>query len=244
MRNIKLTLIIPAYNEEKIIKRTVSVVLNFLLKKKYGWEVIVVDDGSSDSTYALVSEIAMKEKRVKVVRIKKNSGKGTALRVGISKANGEYIVFSDADLSVPIKNVDKFIKILEKDADVVIGSRRVEGAEIVVHQPWLRENMGRFYTFLTKVYLSMDIADFTCGFKGFKKQVAKRIFKKSLIDRWAYDSEIMFLVKKYGYEVVQTPVVWRNREDTRVNLGKAVAESFRDLLSIRVNELLGKYNSN
>ena len=236
---IKLSLLIPAYNEEKIIESTLEKVLKFLSKKKYSWEAVVIDDGSSDRT----SDIAKKftKEGVEVVRYEKNHGKGGALKEGVQKAKGDFIIFSDADLSVPISNIDKFLTTLIK-ADVVIGSRRIPGAKILVHQPLIREALGRGYTWLTKFVTGVSVADFTCGFKGFTKKSAKEIFSNTLISRWAYDSEILFLAKKLRYKVIEIPVEWKNREDTRVVLKSVIVETFKDLLSIRVNNLLGKYN--
>lgn len=236
---VTLSLLIPAYNEEKIIENTLEKVLKFLSKKKYSWEVIVIDDGSSDRT----SDISKKfnKEGIEVVRYEINRGKGGALKEGVQKAKGNFIIFSDADLSVPITNLDKFLIELKK-TDVVIGSRRIKGAKILTHQPWLRESLGRGYTFLTKFITGVNLSDFTCGFKGFTKKSAKKIFSKTLIDRWAYDSEILFLARKMKHKVVEIPVEWKNREDTRVVLKTVIIESLRDLLLIRVNNLLGKYN--
>ena len=236
---IKLSLLIPAYNEEKIIENTLEKVLRFLSSKKYSWEVIVIDDGSSDQT-SLKAKKFNKEK-VLVVRYEINRGKGGALKEGVYKSRGDYIIFSDADLSVDIGKVDEVLNALKK-SDVVIGSRRIQGAKILVHQPILREFMGRGYTELTKLVTGVKLADFTCGFKGFKKNAAKYIFKKTLINRWAYDSEILFLAKKFKYKLTEIPVEWKNREDTRVVLKTVIIESLKDLLSISVNDFLGKYN--
>ena len=236
---IKLSLLIPAYNEEKIIESTLEKVLKFLSKKKYSWEVIVIDDGSSDQTSLKAKKF--NNEKVLVVRYEINRGKGGALKEGVNKARGDYIIFSDADLSVDIGKVDGVLNALKK-SDVVIGSRRIQGAKILVHQPILREFMGRGYTHLTKLVTGVNLADFTCGFKGFRKNAAKYIFKKTLINRWAYDSEILFLAKKFKYKLTEIPVEWKNREDTRVVLKTVIIESLKDLLSISLNDFLGKYN--
>jgi dolichyl-phosphate beta-glucosyltransferase len=235
-----LSVIIPAYNEEKILNKTLTEIISFLKGKKYSWEILLVDDGSCDKTSYIVKNF--KNKRIRLLVLSKNSGKGAALRTGFLKANGKYIIYSDADLSVGINNVDKFIKKLEMGSDVVIGSRRIAGSKIEVHQPLIRETMGRFYTFLTKIITWMNIADFTCGFKGFRHDAAKKIFINSKVDRWAYDSEIMFLAKKFGFNITQEPVSWVNRQDSRVQLSLVVFESLKDLLSIRANDILGRYN--
>lgn len=238
--NITLSLIIPAFNEEKIINKTLATVTQFLKDKKYPWEIIVVDDGSSDNTSKIVKKT--KNAKIRLVKLSANKGKGAALRAGIKVAKGDYILYSDADLSVSIANIDKFMDYLKRNFDLVIGSRRIEGAEIAVHQSWLREMMGRAFTLLTRLILFMNISDFTCGFKGFKKAVAKDIFSKSTIDRWAYDSEILFIAKIQGYRIKEIPIVWKNRQDTRVVLKNVVFETLKDLLKIRINHFSGRYN--
>lgn len=239
-KNIKLSLVIPAYNEEKIIKESLEKILKFLSSKKYTWEVIVVDDGSIDRTSKIVKNFT--RRGVLLKRFSKNKGKGAAIKAGVMRARGNFVIFMDSDLSVPLTNIDKFLQELEKGRDVVIGSRRAEGSKIVAHQPVLRENMGRFFTFLSNLATGAHISDFTCGFKGFARKAARKIWENSLINRWSYDSEILFLTKRYGYEIVEVPVSWRNREDTRVVLAIDVLTSFRDLLKIRVNDILGRYD--
>ena len=234
-----LSVVIPAYDEGKVLKENLEEIIKFLKSKKYTWEIVVVDDGSRDNTYKIAKSLF--KKGVKAYRLLQNQGKGGALKEGFNKAKGDNIIFMDADLSVPLKNIDVFITELKK-ADVVIGSRRVSGSNIVVHQPFLRESMGRVFTLLTKIVTSTDLADYTCGFKGFEKKAGKKIFSHSLVKRWSYDAEIMFLAHKFGYNIRQVPVNWFNRKDTRVRLGDAVFTSFIDLIKIRVYDLLGKYS--
>ena len=236
---MQLSLIIPAYNEEKLIRGTISKFKSFLDKKGYSWEIIVADDGSRDKTSQIVK--SFRNPKVKLVAHGKNQGKGAALKAGFLTAQGEYQIFSDADLSVPIETLEPFLQKL-KDFDVVIASRRVKGAEIKVHQPWLRENMGRVFTALTQILTGSSVVDFTCGFKGFTKEAAKQIFGRALISRWAYDAEIVFLAEKKGFRIAQHPVSWVNRKDTRVRLNRVVLESLRDLFAIRVNEMRGRYD--
>lgn len=234
-----LSLLIPAYNEEKIMEATLNSVLQFLGEKEYLWEVLVIDDGSQDKTAQIVQKY--ERKGVQLIKFPNNRGKGAALRSGFLAAKGDYVIYTDADLSVSTMNIDEFLRILEEESDVAIGSRRIKGAQINVHQPWIRETMGRFFTFLSRVVLWMNVADFTCGFKGFKAEAAQKIFSHAVIDRWVYDSEILFLAKKFKYKMTQVPVVWTNRTDTRVVLKSVVFESLKDLLLIRLNDLLGKY---
>lgn len=234
-----LSIVIPAYNEQKIIKNTLKKVIKYLSDKNYFWEIIVSDDGSRDRTVEIVKDF--RNKHIKIVSLKHNCGKGAALRNGILHSKGDYVIFMDADLSVPLKNIDIFLKKLEQGNQVVIASRRIKGAKIEIHQPWHRENMGRVFTFITKRITGVNVSDFTCGFKGFSKTAAHMIFKHSVIDRWAYDAEIVFLANKYNYKINEIPIRWRNRQDTRVRLKQVVFESFRDLLRIRINDALSKY---
>lgn len=239
-KNIFLSLVIPAYNEEKTIKGTLEKVLGYLTRKSFSYEVIVVDDGSKDKTSSIVG--SFHNSKIKLVKLETNKGKGGALREGIGRSKGENVIFMDADLSVPLENIDRFINELEK-FEVVIASRRIKGAKILKHQPWHRETMGKVFTLLTRFVTGVNLADYTCGFKGFRGKEAKRIFENSLIDRWAYDAEIMFLSHKLGYNIKQVPVSWVNRGDTRVRLKSVVFESFKDLVKIRIYDLLGKYDA-
>lgn len=241
MPNPKLSVVIPAYNEEKVIKKTLEKVLDYLSGKKYSFEVVVADDGSSDKTVQIVKKFS--NKKVRLVRLFKNKGKGGALREGILNAKGQSIIFMDADLSVPLENVDLFLKKLRQGNDVVIASRRIKGAKILVHQPWHRETMGRVFTLLTQVITGTNIADFTCGFKGFRQRAARKIFAASIIDRWAYDAEILFLAKKFDFSIEEVPIFWKNREDTRVKLKTVILETFRDLIKVRIYDVLGKYET-
>ena len=233
-----LSVVVPAYNEGILLKENLLKIVLYLRSKKYTWEIVVVDDGSGDDTFKVAKSLA--NSGIKVFRLEQNQGKGGALKEGFDKASGDYIIFMDADLSVPLKNIDIFLRELKK-YDVVIGSRRVKGSKIVIHQPILRESMGKVFTLLTKYTTGTNLADYTCGFKGFENSAGKKIFSHSLVKRWSYDAEIMFLANKFGYKINQIPVEWFNRVDSRVRLSDAVTTSFLDLIKIRIYDLLGKY---
>lgn len=239
---VELSVIVPVYNEETAITQTLKEIADFLRKKNYAWEVVVVDDGSRDKTVEMVGDLKLAE--VRLERLPQNQGKGAAIRKGVEKANGKFIIFTDADLSVPIGFIDPFMKKLEEGYKVVIGSRRAAGAKIVKHQPLLRESMGRIFTLLSIAVVGRWVSDFTCGFKGFESKAAKKIFSKSLINRWVFDSEIIFLAKKFEYKITELPVDWVNREDSRIrSLGSTGLKSFGELVQIRLNDLAGKYDA-
>ena len=236
---IHLTIIVPAYNEDKIIRKSIERTIKFLNSKKYSWKIIVVDDGSTDLTSAIVGKI--KNDRVELVVHDMNMGKGAALRSGVEKVRSKYIIFMDADLSVPLKFVDDMLERLGEGNPVVVGSRRMAKSVIAKHQPFLREKMGVVFTQLTKLITGVRLNDFTCGFKGFESNAARIIFSKSVVDRWAYDAEIMFIANKCGFDIVQIPVRWANREESKVRLGNAITTSIVDLINIRINNFRGIY---
>lgn len=235
---VHLSLVIPAYNEEEIIGRNLETVINYLKKKKYSWEIVLVSDGSTDKTV----EIARKFKGVNVYSLPQNMGKGAALRKGVLSSNGEYVVFTDADLSVPIEYLDDILESL-KNYDLAIASRRTKGARIVKHQPFIRENLGKMFTKMTQILLQSNVKDFTCGFKGFRSEAGKKVFAKGVLNRWAYDAEIIFLAQKYKYSVKEVPIIWENRVETRVRVGNAIIESFFDLFRIKINNIRGVYEN-
>ena len=234
-----LTIVIPAYNEKKLIQKSLERILQFLNGKKYGWRIIVVDDGSTDSTSAMVKRV--NNNKVDLITHERNMGKGTALRSGVAKVSSKYVIFMDADLSVPLMFVDDMLEKLGTGTPVVVGSRRIENSVIAKHQSFLRENMGVVFNWLTRLVTGVQLNDFTCGFKGFESKAGHKIFGVSVIDRWAYDAEILFLANKMGYTIGQIPVKWTNREDSRVEIGSAAVVAFIDLIRIRVNDLVGVY---
>jgi dolichyl-phosphate beta-glucosyltransferase len=236
-----LSLVIPAFNEERRIEASLERILAFLRRQPYGFEVVVVDDGSTDRTVDVVNHVRNGDSTVRIERQACYLGKGEAIRRGVLAAEGVYVVFSDADLSVPIETLPDFLRRLEADADVAIGSRRMRGAVVEVHQPLYRELMGKVFTFLSGLILNLPISDFTCGFKGFRAAPARELFLRQRLGGWSFDSEILYLAKSKGYRIAEVPVVWRNDEATKVRLGTAAVRSFIDLWRIRLNHVLGKY---
>lgn len=239
---IKLSVVIPCYNEESRFQKGIDHYISYLKKQDYSWELILINDGSKDKTLELMQSTARNNKNIKVITYRQNHGKGYAITRGVENARGAIILFTDIDHSVPIKTIENFYGYFGKGYQVVIGSRRAEGARIVIRQYPLRELLGRGFTFLVRSIINWEIKDATCGFKVFKKDIAQKIFAKLTIYDWAFDAEILFLCKKLNIKVAQAPVVWSDARGTKVSLGKDVARSFLGLVKIRWNDLREKYD--
>lgn len=243
MSKIKFSVIVPCYNEEKRFQKGFQHYYLYLSKQKYPWELILVNDGSRDNTLELMKKVALGKPRIKILSHQPNRGKGFAIVSAVKAATGKYILFTDLDHSVPIETIDSFYPYLEKGFDIVIGSRRVEGSKILVHQNFLRETLGRGFTLLVRFLIDFKIRDATCGFKAFENKVAKRIFEKITIYDWAFDAEIIFIAKKLKLKLAQAPVSWSDVRGTKVSLKKDILRSLMGLLKIRLNDLQGKYSS-
>jgi len=236
-----LSLILPLYNEAVRFPEHFD-----LLKKLHegnkNWEIILVNDGSSDETEEIVSKKIKAYDRMKLISYQANQGKGYAIKQGVNTATKDLILFSDIDFSTPITELELFLPFMEKNADIVIGTRKVQGATITRHQPGLREWLGKRFTQLSNMLLGLEISDFTCGFKLFKKKPAQKIFSKIKVKGWGFDSEILYLAHKYDYKIVEVPVVWQNDLRTKVNLARDIYRSLSDLVKIRFNDARGKYD--
>lgn len=229
-----LSIIVPVYNEQKRLHHLPEICEYF-----QGHEIIFVNDGSTDSTLAKLKSFQQKYP-IKILSYPYNRGKGFAVRYGMLSATGKHRLFMDLDLSVSPQfwlTAKKYLS----NSPVIIAVRRLPESNIAVHQPFIRENMGRIFTWLSQTILETPISDFTCGFKVFSAESALQIFSRSRIDRWGFDSEILFLAHGLGYKITQLPVVWVNDTNTRVHLVRDAFTSFLDLLFIKIYSLLGVY---
>lgn len=233
-----LSVIIPVFNEKKRIKN-LDDVISYLKKQKYTWEVIVVDDGSKDKTTDTLKSLKNKL-RFKLISLLENQGKGAAIKKGMLAASGKYRLFLDIDLSTPIREFDKLNPYLEK-YDIVIGSRKMKGSSIIVRQPLVRELLGKSFTFLSQKTLQMKISDFTCGFKCFSQKAADQIFPRQTINRWGFDSEILYIGKLKNNSFKEVPVTWKNKSGTKVKFPDAIINSLLELAKIRINAFRGLY---
>jgi dolichyl-phosphate beta-glucosyltransferase len=235
---MNLSIVIPAYNEEKRIGKTLERIREYLKKRKFDYEIIVVDDGSKDKTSEVV--YSSKDKRIRLFRNEVNKGKGYSVKRGMLEARNELILFSDSDLSTPIEELDNFLKYLP-NYDVIIASRNMKGSKIKVKQPFFRQMLGRIFPLIVRLLTVRRIKDTQCGFKLFKKEAAKRIFSKMTIDRFGFDVEALYLAKKYKFKIKELPVVWVNDTASTVNPVKDSARMLVDLIRIRINDLSGRY---
>ena len=238
---VSISVIVPVLNEEKLIKDTVTRIDRYLKSKFDDYEIIVVNDGSRDRTALIVSELKNQNAKIKLVNNDVNRGKGFSVKEGMLAAHSDYVLFSDADLSTPIEELDKFISYMQQGFDVIIGSRMIKGADLVKKQGVLRRLMGRVFNLLVQVLLFRGIIDTQCGFKCFKRECGQRIVVLQRLERFCFDVELLFLARKAGYTIKEVPIRWLNREDSRVGIFTDSLSMFLDLFVIRLNDLKGKY---
>lgn len=238
---VKLSVVIPAYNEGKRIRPTLVDVDKYLEKQPYMYEIIVVDNGSTDNTAEVVASYRNEvENSAAYVLPEPCPGKGCAVQRGIAKARGEYIVFMDADNATRITEMEKVWPKFEEGYDVVIGSRRIAGAKLSKKQPWIRETLGRMANILIQIMAVRGIKDTQCGFKAFTKKSARDIFSVVTIERWGFDIEVLALARKFGYKIAEVPVTWYHVETELIG-GSSYTNTFSDLLKVWWNSLTGKY---
>ena len=248
-----LSIIIPAYNEEANIRKSLARVFEFLESKDYPFEVIVVDDGSEDKTVEVAREFFGERPELRLIE-NPHKGKGFAVRTGILKAKGQFILFSDADLSTPIEEVDRLLMWLrEQDFGVAIASREGFGAKRV-DEPWWRHILGRGFNFLVRLVVLPGIEDSQCGFKLFTKKAAHDIFSRLFICgekaeeikhpyMGAFDVEVLFLTRKLGYKIKEVPVTWHYVKTQRLDPLRDSWRMFRDIVKVRINDLRGVYSA-
>src|SRR3989344_6101483 len=229
-----LSVIIPAYNEERRIKTTLEAVFNYLSRQSYNWEVVVVSDGSRDRTVEVVSEFISNKPEVSLIANTKNHGKGYVVRQGMFQTDGSYRIFIDADNSTSIEQIEKFWPYLtEEGYEIVIGSIEIPGAEIHEQAQWYRRILGKYSKYVIRIVAGLwSIHDTQRGFKCFTNKAAIDIFSKTKIDRFGFDIEVLALAKKMGYKIKEVPVVWDNPSGSKVNL-KSYFEVLKDLFKIR-----------
>ncbi|MCD6114885.1 glycosyltransferase family 2 protein [bacterium] len=238
---MKLSVIIPAYNEENRIPKTLREIDKYLKEQPYEYEILVVNDGSSDNTVNIVNELKKEIPNLKLIDNKENHGKGYVVRQGMLTALGAYRLFTDADNSTSIDQIEKMWPWFEQGYDIVIGSRDVEGAKLDPPQPFIRRFIGDIFKLIRKIICGLwDVQDTQCGFKCFTAKAADDIFSLTKIDGFSFDVEALLIGKHLGYKIKEVPVVWKNNLESKVRL-KSAAKMLTQLLQIRMNLLKGVY---
>lgn len=239
MAQPRLSIVIPAYNEARRIGDTLIKVHAYLMKQTGVSEIIVVDDGSTDRTADVVQKHFP---AVQVISYQPNRGKGHAVRTGMLAAKGDIRLFFDADSSTPIEELDNVFPHIERGADIVIGSRMVTGADVMVHQRWFRERVGRFFNVVLLALGLTHMRDTQCGFKAFTVRATEICFSRQTLERFSFDVEILCIAARHGLKVVEIPVHWINSPDTRVRMLRDAVPTLKELLAIRANLRAGRYD--
>lgn len=240
MTKPRLSVIIPAYNEQDRIGATLQSVSRYLSKQDYAWEVLVANDGSKDNTAKVVKHFTLQDSRFRILDNKENHGKGYVVKQAMLQARGDVRLFMDADNSTSIDHIEKMWPYFEKGYEVVIGSRRVPGAKIAVHQSWYKELLGRIGNLVIQIFAVPGISDTQAGFKAFSAKAAEDIFKRVKDQRWAFDVEALAIARKLKYKIAQIPIYWVNDPKSHVKFIDYLTFNFA-VLKIRLNLWSGKY---
>jgi dolichyl-phosphate beta-glucosyltransferase len=235
------SLIVPAYNERNRLSAALPRVFEYLRARFSQLEVIYVDDGSTDGTYEELQRYEEINPELKILRHGKNQGKGRAVRTGLEAAKGEIILFSDADFSTPIEDLDLLLQYLAQGYDIVIGSRDVPGAKVEVHQSKLREITGKIGNAIVQTLLLLPFEDTQCGFKLFRSAAIKTILPRLTIDGFAFDMEILAVASVHSMRIAEVPVTWRNVLDSKV-MPKDTVQVLADVFKIRYRLAMGNYS--
>ncbi len=244
MKRIDLSVVIPVYNEEKRIPKTLRDSLDYLKKSKLSHEILIVDDGSTDGVLGVV-ETFRKKKDGPALRILKqgtNRGKGAAVKRGALEARGDMVLYMDADNATPLSQYERFRPLIAEGYDVVVGSRAVDRSMVRVHQPLHREAMGRFFNILVQLAATPGLKDTQCGFKAFRRKTAQAVFARQTIGRFGFDVEILYIARKQGWRIVETPVEWFDAPGSKVHVFRDSLAMLTDLAVIRWKDLTGRYN--
>jgi glycosyltransferase involved in cell wall biosynthesis len=241
--NRSISIIIPAYNEEKRLPRTLEQIAAYLDRTDWTFtEIIVVDDGSKDATATVGERFAQTRRDVHVLRNPGNRGKGYSVRHGMLEAKGEWALFSDADLSAPIEELDKLWQAIAKEpAEVAIGSRALNRTLIGVHQSTFREYGGRVFNLILRIITGLPFWDTQCGFKLFRGDAVRDVFRRQRAEGFGFDAEVLFIARHLGYRILEIPVRWNHVEGTKMRLFSDTLRMVLDLLTIRWNQLCGRY---
>jgi glycosyltransferase involved in cell wall biosynthesis len=235
--------VIPAYNEESRLPAALCAIVNYLKHREWRFaEILIVDDGSTDRTAAVAEEFCAAHSGARLLRNPGNRGKGYSVRHGMLEACGDWVLFTDSDLSAPIEELDKlFAAAQEQGAAVAIGSRAVDRSMIKVHQSWFRETAGRLFNLVVRALTGLPFKDTQCGFKMFESRAAKEVFRRQRVERWGFDPEVLFIARRLGFKTIEVPVRWSHSEGTKVRMLRDSLNMLGELARIRWNWARGCY---
>jgi glycosyltransferase involved in cell wall biosynthesis len=242
MAHPRFSIVIPAYNESARIGDALERVLGCVESSGWDADVLVIDDGSTDATSAIVQRWMQGHERLHLVQNEGNRGKGYSVRNGLLQAAGEVVMFTDADLSAPIEEAGLLFAAIDAGADVAIGSRWLDKQKQTVHQPLYRRFFGRCFNWVTRRVIGLPFRDTQCGFKAFRREAAQTIFRLQSIERWGFDPEILFIARKLGYKIVEVPVTWGHDERSRISYLRDGTKMLQEMAEIRANSLRGRYD--
>ena len=240
-KNLEISVVIPVFNEEKRLSGNLEKIVKFLNGKKWKFEIILIDDGSLDSTPSIIGNYKSRYKNIKSFRHDVNKGKGAAVRTGMLKASGKLILMTDCDLSTPIEEIENLMN-YAKDYNIVIGSRRLKEKKLGKMLEKYRTLLGDVYYEMLRLILLPSIKDTNCGFKLFSKKVIKDVFARQQIERWGYDAEVLFIASKLGFSIKEIPVRWTHYAGSKVKILDAVTKTLGELLKIKINNWQGRYD--
>jgi glycosyltransferase involved in cell wall biosynthesis len=240
--NPKYSIIIPAYNEHARIARALESVTDCIQRSGWNAEVIVVNDGSRDGTAEIIKAFASHNPLVRLIENPGNRGKGYSVKNGILHAQGDIVMFTDADLSSPIEEAERLFAAIEEGADIAIGSRWLDRSRQTIQQPLYRQFFGRCFNAVTRFIVGLPFADTQCGFKAFRREAAQTVFQLQRIERWGFDPEILFVAMKRGYVIREVAVSWGHDERSRISYLKDGIKMLEDIAYIRWNQLTGVYD--
>jgi glycosyltransferase involved in cell wall biosynthesis len=239
--NFDLSIIIPSYNEEVRLPETLQRIAEYLPTLRLRTEVLVVDDGSTDRTAAVAESFHGKLTGLRVLSNGTNRGKGYSVRHGMLEAQGDMVLFTDADLSAPIEEAEKLLKPLNNGYDVAIGSRAMDRSLISTRQSIFRETAGIIFNKIVRMVLRLPFVDTQCGFKAFRRERCRIIFEQQRIEGFGFDPELLYLARHYGLRAIEIPVRWGHSEATKVNMLGDSLQMFADIFTIRWNAMSGRY---
>lgn len=229
---MKLVVVVPAYNEEPRLARSLSRIREYLSEQAYEWSVLVVDDGSTDTTAEIALTFANEDTRFSLTSYQPNKGKGFAVRTGMMQGEGDWLLLCDADLAAPIEEVEK---LFAAGKPIAIGSRPLRESELEIRQPWWREFAGRMFNIAVQALSIRGIKDTQCGFKLFSREAAKNIFPRCRFDGFSYDFEALLIGQMLGYEIAEVPIRWSHQEGSKVRLVRDGLRMLWDLVRLRIS---------